>query len=225
LGIFAHHSIDRHPTDRDVRIITRGLAVAQPAKSVNLERLSDEALMELVAAGDSAALAQLYDRHARAVYGLALRMLAAAEPAEEVVQETFWRIWKRAATYQRNSSFLPWMFGITRNLCIDELRRRQVRPVSAGNDEEILSVLTDQQQNVEQSTLEAERRRLITSALADLPQDQREVIELAYFGGLSQREIADHLQSPLGTIKTRIRLGLQKLKQALLHYGIDANDH
>jgi RNA polymerase sigma-70 factor (ECF subfamily) len=117
------------------------------------------------------------------------------------------------------------MFGITRNLCIDELRRRQVRPVSAGNDEEILSVLTDQQQNVEQSTLEAERRRLITSALADLPQDQREVIELAYFGGLSQREIADHLQIPLGTIKTRIRLGLQKLKQALLHYGIDANDH
>jgi RNA polymerase sigma-70 factor (ECF subfamily) len=117
------------------------------------------------------------------------------------------------------------MFGIARNLCIDELRRRQARPVAASNNEDILTTLTDQQQNVEQSTIETERRRLITSALADLPTDQREVIELAYFGGLSQREIAEYLQSPLGTIKTRIRLGLQKLKQTLLHYGIDANDH
>ncbi|MEF3276032.1 MAG: sigma-70 family RNA polymerase sigma factor [Chloroflexus sp.] len=199
--------------------------MAQPHDAARLTRLSDEALMELVAAGDSAALAQLYDRHARVVYGLALRMLGAAEPAEEVVQETFWRIWKRAATFQTSSSFLPWMFGIARNLCIDELRRRQVRPLTASNGEEALTNVPDQQQDVEQSTLETERRRLITNALADLPPDQREVIELAYFGGLSQREIADQLQSPLGTIKTRIRLGLQKLKQALLHYGIDAPDH
>ncbi|MCX7858686.1 MAG: sigma-70 family RNA polymerase sigma factor [Chloroflexus sp.] len=199
--------------------------MAQPQDVARLARLSDEALMELVASGDSAALAQLYDRHARVVYGLALRMLGAAEPAEEVVQETFWRIWKRAATFQANSAFLPWMFGIARNLCIDELRRRQVRPIATGNHEDLLAALPDQQQNVEQSTIEIERRRLITNALADLPADQREVIELAYFSGLSQREIADHLQSPLGTIKTRIRLGLQKLKQALLHYGIDVHDH
>ncbi|MCS6886629.1 RNA polymerase sigma factor [Chloroflexus sp.] len=199
--------------------------MAQPHDAARLARLSDEALMELVASGDSAALAQLYDRHARVVYGLALRMLGAAEPAEEVVQETFWRIWKRAATFQANSAFLPWMFGIARNLCIDELRRRQVRPIATGNHEDLLAALPDQQQNVEQSTIEIERRRLITNALADLPADQREVIELAYFSGLSQREIADHLQSPLGTIKTRIRLGLQKLKQALLHYGIDVHDH
>ncbi|WP_322512747.1 RNA polymerase sigma factor [Chloroflexus sp.] len=199
--------------------------MAQPHDVARLARLSDEALMELVASGDSAALAQLYDRHARVVYGLALRMLGAAEPAEEVVQETFWRIWKRAATFQANSAFLPWMFGIARNLCIDELRRRQVRPIATGNHEDLLAALPDQQQNVEQSTIEIERRRLITNALADLPADQREVIELAYFSGLSQREIADHLQSPLGTIKTRIRLGLQKLKQALLHYGIDVHDH
>lgn len=199
--------------------------MAQPHDAARLARLSDEALMELVASGDSAALAQLYDRHARVVYGLALRMLGAAEPAEEVVQETFWRIWKRAVTFQANSAFLPWMFGIARNLCIDELRRRQVRPIATGNHEDLLAALPDQQQNVEQSTIEIERRRLITNALADLPADQREVIELAYFSGLSQREIADHLQSPLGTIKTRIRLGLQKLKQALLHYGIDVHDH
>ncbi|MFN3374465.1 MAG: RNA polymerase sigma factor [Chloroflexus sp.] len=199
--------------------------MVQPHDTARLARLSDEALMELVAAGDSAALAQLYDRHSRVVYGLALRMLGAAEPAEEVVQETFWRIWKRSATFQANSAFLPWMFGITRNLCIDELRRRQARPMAAGSDDDLLSSLPDQQQNVEQATIETERRRLITDALADLPADQREVIELAYFGGLSQREIADHLQSPLGTIKTRIRLGLQKLKQALLHYGIDPHDH
>lgn len=188
--------------------------------------LTDEALMALVAGGDSRALASLYDRYSRTVYGLSLRILASAEHAEDVVQEAFWRVWNRSATFQAsNGQFAPWLFGIARNLCIDELRRRQARPATArGGDEQVLLSIPDARPDVEDLTWEAERRRLIVGALADLPADQRQVIELAYFGGLSQREIADQLSSPLGTVKTRIRLALQKLKGVLQHQGISYED-
>lgn len=188
--------------------------------------LNDEALMAGVARGDSRALAQLYDRYSRLVYGLALKILANPEHAEDVVQETFWRVWSRSATFQAGaSSFPPWLFGITRNLCIDELRKRQSRPATIPTqpDDQVLHAIPDQQ-DIELVTWESERRRLIVGALGDLPPDQREVIELAYFGGLSQREIADRLSSPLGTIKTRVRLALQKLKDALQAQGIGLED-
>lgn len=188
--------------------------------------LSDEALMALVARGEDGALASLYDRYSRTVYGLSLRILGSAEQAEEIVQETFWRVWNRSATFQSgNGQFAPWLFGIARNLCIDELRRRRARPATGrGGDELLLLSIPDAQPQVEDLTWEAERRRLILGALADLPADQRQVVELAYFGGLSQREIADQLRSPLGTVKTRIRLALQKLKGVLQHQGIDYED-
>lgn len=179
-----------------------------------------------VARGDSRALAQLYDRYGRLVYGLALKILANAEHAEDVVQETFWRVWSRSATFQAgNGGFPPWLFGITRNLCIDELRKRRSRPATIPSqpDDQVLHAIPDQQ-DIELITWESERRRLIVGALGDLPSDQREVIELAYFGGLSQREIADRLNSPLGTIKTRVRLALQKLKDALQAQGIGLED-
>jgi len=184
--------------------------------------LSDEALMARVAGGENQALALLYDRYGRTVYGLALRILSSAEQAEEVVQETFWRVWSRAATFQSSSGqFTAWLFGIARNLCIDELRRRQARPAISADGAQALLSIPDSQPHVDDLTWEAERRRLILGALADLPADQRQVIELAYFGGLSQREIAERLNSPLGTIKTRIRLALQKLKGVLQHQGIE----
>jgi RNA polymerase sigma-70 factor (ECF subfamily) len=193
----------------------------------DLHHLSDEQLMELVATGDSHAISHLYDRYGRIVYGLSLKILANAEHAEDVVQETFWRVWSRSKTFQSvQGSFTPWLFGITRNLCIDELRRRRSRPNSAANgtDEQALLAVPDTQPDVDTLTWEAERRRLILSALNDLPADQRQVVELAYFGGLSQREIADQLSSPLGTVKTRIRLALQKLKGVLQHQGIGLED-
>lgn len=188
--------------------------------------LSDEALMARVARGDDRALAALYDRYSRTVYGLSLRILTSAEQAEDIVQETFWRVWNRSATFQSsNGQFAAWLFGIARNLCIDELRRRQARPATGkGGDELLLLSIPDAQPDVEDLTWEAERRRLIVAALADLPADQRQVVELAYFGGLSQREIADQLSSPLGTVKTRIRLALQKLKGVLQHQGIGYED-
>lgn len=187
--------------------------------------LSDEALIAQVASGDSHALEQLYGRYGRVVYGLALRILNSAEQAEDVAQETFWRVWRRAATFDAGSGqFSPWLFGIARNLCIDELRRRQTRPATTPVEEQVLLAVPDAQPAVEDLTWEAERRRLITIALSELPADQRQVIELAYFGGLSQREIAQQLDNPLGTVKTRIRLALQKLKGLLQHQGISLED-
>lgn len=185
---------------------------------------SDEMLMTQIVSGDSRALEQLYSRYSRVVYGLALRILGNPELAEDIVQEAFWRIWNRGATFQAGSGqFAPWIFGITRNLCIDELRRRQARPIpaSASSTPDLLLDIPDEQQDVAVLTWESERRRLISGALADLPTDQREAIELAYFAGLTQREIAERLNDPLGTVKTRIRLGLQKLRGLLQRQGID----
>lgn len=189
--------------------------------------LNDEQLMAHVAAGDSSALDQLYGRYARIAYGLALKILASSEPAEDVVQEAFWRVWSRAATFQAGSGqFSPWLFGIVRNLCIDELRRRNARPAQLANtaDDHALLTIPDPQPELDTLTWEAERRRLIVGALAELPPDQRQVIELAYFGGLSQREIADKLNNPLGTVKTRVRLALTKLRAMLQHQGIGQED-
>ncbi|MFV9503934.1 MAG: RNA polymerase sigma factor [Oscillochloridaceae bacterium umkhey_bin13] len=189
------------------------------------EPLSDEALVSLVARGHAEALEQLYARYSRVVYGLALRILRNTDLAEEMVQETFWRVWRRASTFQTsNGQFAPWLFGIARNLCIDELRRRQSRPQSASNEDEFWLSLPDPQPTIDEQTWEAERRRLISQALGELPADQRQVIELAYFGGLSQREIANQLDNPLGTVKTRVRLALQKLKGLLQHQGIGLED-
>lgn len=199
-----------------------------PDRTAGSEAGSDELLMAAVAAGDAQALEQLYTRYSRVAFGLALRILTSAEPAEDVVQEAFWRVWNRAATFQSGSGqFAPWLFGIVRNLCIDELRRRQSRPsrVAGSTDEQLLLALPDTQPSIDVVTWETERRRLITSALDELPPDQRQVIELAYFGGLSQREIADKLNNPLGTVKTRVRLALQKLKGTLQHHGIGHDDH
>lgn len=191
------------------------------------EHATDEALMARVASGDGAALELLYGRYARIAFGLALKILAHTDHAEEVVQEAFWRVWNRAATFQSSSGqFAPWLFGIVRNLCIDELRRRQARPAALRGeaDDQALLALPDPGPDADARIWEAERRRIITSALAELPPDQRQVIELGYFGGLSQREIADKLNSPLGTVKTRVRLALAKLKGVLHHQGLGHDD-
>lgn len=193
----------------------------------DLTTLDDEALMAQVATGDTSALEQLYDRYGRVVYGVALRMLSNAEQAEDVVQEAFWRVWRRSSTFQvGHGQFASWLFGITHNLCIDELRRRKSRPMPIYNDAgtQTLYEVPDAQQDIDVLTWQLEKRRLILDALRNLPPDQREAIELAYFGGLSQREIAEQLNDPLGTVKTRIRLGLQKLKQLLHNQGIGQDD-
>ena len=179
-------------------------------------RAEDERLVARVVEGDRGAFEILYDRYASTVFGLALKMLGDREVAEDAVQEIFWRVWRRLGSFDRSRAFAPWLFGIAHNYCIDELRRRKVRPQSVYEDDEnpILSEIADEA-DVGESALLAEQGRLVRSALEQLPEEQRQTLLLAYFGGLTQQEIAAKLGNPLGTVKTRMRLGLQKLRAVL----------
>jgi RNA polymerase sigma-70 factor (ECF subfamily) len=187
----------------------------------------DEAQLARVAAGDSRALEALYDRYSRVVYSAALRILGQPELAEEVVQETFWRVWRRSGTFQPGRGQVSsWVLGIAHNLAIDELRRQRARPSPVYDEEDrpVLRDIEDSSMDVAGAAIDAEQRRLISAALDQIPAEQREALELAYFGGLSQSEIAARLQNPLGTVKTRIRLGLQKLRDILMAQGFESPD-
>jgi RNA polymerase sigma-70 factor (ECF subfamily) len=200
-------------------------AAAQPTD--RQAALDDRALLARVADGDSRALDTLYDRYSRVVYGVALRILGQAELAEDVVQETFWRVWRRSQTFQSGrGQVASWIFGIAHNLSVDELRRQRSRPRPVYDTDEtpVLRDIEDDRMDVAAEAIENERGRLIGAALQQISADQREAIELAYFGGLSQSEIAERLQSPIGTIKTRIRLGLRKLRDVLLAQNIRVED-
>lgn len=179
-------------------------------------------LIRAVAEGDDAAMAVLYDRYAQAIYSLALRVVRQPGVAEEVVQETLVRVWRAAPTYEGGpAGFEAWLFRIARNLCIDQLRRQRVRPEidepmqPEAQDENPLDTLADTATDVAEAVWTRLRRVQIREALAALPSEQRRALELAYFEGLSHREIAERLGEPLGTIKTRLRLGLQKLALSL----------
>jgi RNA polymerase sigma-70 factor (ECF subfamily) len=180
---------------------------------------SDEQLVAEAAAGETGALSTLYDRHAPAVMGFAVRLLGEPALAEEAVQETFWRVWRNAAAYQRERApFTVWLFAIARRLCIDMLRRRRAALV----DDEVLEALPDPGADVTEQVSGALEHAQVRAALSSLPAEQRRVLELAYFRGLTHHEIAQTTSEPLGTIHTRARLGLQKLRAVLLKQGIES---
>ena len=179
----------------------------------------DEQFASRLVAGDRAALDRLYDRYTGVVYALVLRIVADRQVAEELLQEVFLRVWQRAGTYQEaRGRFTPWLLGIAHNLAIDELRRRRRQPREAPEREDAereVAALPDPGPEVAEEAWARVRRAQIDEALARLPREQRVAIELAYFGGYSQSEIAARLGEPLGTVKTRIRLGLLKLREVL----------
>jgi RNA polymerase sigma-70 factor (ECF subfamily) len=183
---------------------------------------SDEQLIEAVAAGDEAALGVLYDRYAKAVFSLAARITRDQSTAEEITQEVFLRLWRNAATYSAaRGRFASWLLSVTHHLAVDQLRRRQARPQAVASiDDLVVQGLPDTRADVEEETWLVERRELIQKAMAQLPPAQRQVIELAYFGGLTHVEIATRLGDPLGTVKTRMRLGVQKLRELLQMPGL-----
>jgi len=187
--------------------------------STTPEQLSDEILAARVARGDSAALEALYDRHASAVLGVLLKVIGERATAEDALQETFWRVWKSASTYESaRGSFTGWLFRIARNLAIDAFRRMNVRPqtLSSPDDVDALSDRTSAPDADVPAQAQADfRNRQVRSALASLPKVQRQVIELAYFYGMTRQEIAEATGEALGTIHTRARLGLQKLREEL----------
>ncbi|MEN9934969.1 MAG: hypothetical protein RLZZ387_1548 [Chloroflexota bacterium] len=187
----------------------------------------DIVLISAVSRGDSGALEVLYDRYSTAVYRMALRILKSRELAEDVVQEVFWRVWRRSGSFEsERGRVAQWIFGIAHNLCIDELRRMRARPMPVYEDVDhpVIQQLVDEQTDVPASAWASEQRRTIAEALNHLPSAQRQAIELAYFGGLSHQEIATKLDRPLGTIKTRVRLGLQKLSSLLSARGLQPED-
>ncbi len=177
--------------------------------------LTDEQLVALVARNESWALAELYDRYVRLVFSLALKVLNDRASAEEIAQEVFTKVWRGARDFDgKRGKFSSWLIGIAHHQCIDELRRRRVRPVAESTDETPLSELASDQDPAEVAEYAFERAR-VRRALAQIPIEQRIVIELAFFQGLTHQEIAERSGDPLGTVKTRVRLGMQKLKELL----------
>jgi RNA polymerase sigma-70 factor (ECF subfamily) len=177
-----------------------------------LRRLADEELMQLVVSGDADAFEVILERHADAAFSLAYRMCGRRSVAEDVAQESFLALWRSAARYDRaRGSVRTWTLGIVHNRAIDALRRSSVHDRRRASDEGI----EEQLEAPERTDIEAMSNAAsdeIRVALGELPNEQRHVIELAYFGGFTHTEIASMLDTPIGTVKGRMRLGLEKLR-------------
>jgi RNA polymerase sigma-70 factor (ECF subfamily) len=178
---------------------------------------SDVLLLKAIAARDEAALAQLYDRYRAILFGLLMRILNNREEAEDVLQEVFLQVWRKAADFDENRGRpFTWLVTLARSRGIDRLRtlasRERVAEAGAREvSEEISDAATD--------ALKSEQRGLVSDALAKLPDEQKRPIMLAYFDGLTQSEIATRLGAPLGTVKTRMRTGMIRLRELLAGQG------
>ncbi|MGB3305963.1 MAG: sigma-70 family RNA polymerase sigma factor [Thermomicrobiales bacterium] len=187
-------------------------------KANNLVDMDDPDLVDLMAVGNAQALETLYDRYSRIVFSFALRILGDPASAEELLQEVFFRAWQQASRFSANrGSFVTWLLSITHNMAIDEIRKRQRRPQRADSADPVLMLanVTDTGPSVEEYAVLSSWREQIAEAMREMPDSQREAIEMAYFQGLTQREISEQLGQPLGTIKTRMRLGMRKLREFL----------
>jgi RNA polymerase sigma-70 factor (ECF subfamily) len=184
--------------------------------SDHLRNLADEDLMQYVRKTDPRAFEVLYERHSGVAFSLAYRMVGTRVQAEDVVQEAFLSIWRSGARYERTrGSVRTWVLGIVHNRAIDSLRRATVHSKRRASDEGI----AERMEAAERTDVEAARREeagTVRSAMDTLPAEQCQVIELAYFGGFSHSEIAELLSMPIGTVKGRMRLGLEKMRGALV---------
>lgn len=173
------------------------------------------ALIERMAGGDEYALSSLYDRSSRLIFGLLLRILNDAALAEEVLLDVYMQVWRQAGRYDPvRGKTLAWIITIARSRAIDRLRstRQEERHKESLDGADYALALTA---SFEDPTIAPERQRIVRMALDSLPPEQREVIEMAYYLGLSHSEIAARLGQPLGTVKTRTRLGMMKLREQL----------
>jgi RNA polymerase sigma-70 factor, ECF subfamily len=189
--------------------------LGRPASPSNEERLADQAALNRMAQGDHSALAELYDRNARLVFSLALRILQNRADAEDVVQEVFAQVWTQAGRYDTTrGAVAAWMLTMTRSRAIDRLRSRNSRP-ETPSETRIVEDVPDTTARQDLELLSAEQVESLQRALNELPIAQRMALELAYYEGLTHAEIADRLSEPLGTVKTRIRQAVIKLRESL----------
>lgn len=181
-----------------------------------VERLADEELMPRVAERDPEAFEVFYDRHAGVAYSLAYRIVGSKPAAEEVVQEAFLSIWRSGARFDpAKGSVRSWTLGIVRNRGIDALRRDSGKaPKLTYDDDAILEARASDERTDEEAMRRTEAQE-VRGALRELPEEQSKVIQLAFFGGFSHSEIAEMIGEPLGTVKGRMRLGLEKIRVRL----------
>lgn len=189
------------------------------ASRPNLSQQSDEALLQLVAQRNLAAYELLYRRHAQVMFNLIARIVRDPATAEDLLQDVFWQIWENAHQYRGSGAALAWMMRVARNRSLDQLRRQSVRPPTVSADAAEVENVADGRTTEE--TVEMQMRRAqVQRALDSIPEDQRICLELAYFEGLSQREIAEQTNLAVGTIKSRIRIGLEKIERLLRGSGV-----
>jgi len=193
-------------------------SAAEPREGQGASRpdSDDAALVRRMSEGDERALGTLYDRWVPAVHSLVLHIVRDSAEAEDVVEEVFWQAWRQAARYEPSrGSVSTWLLTIARSRALDKLRslrrtRDETVPLAVATDAVASPVATPQG-----AAELSERRTLVAAALQELPREQREALELSYFAGLSQTEIAERTGQPLGTVKTRMRLAMQKLRGKL----------
>jgi RNA polymerase sigma-70 factor, ECF subfamily len=189
-----------------------------------MQKLADEDLMALVERKDAGAFEILYDRHGGAAYSLAHRIVGDPGVAEDVTQEAFLSIWRSGARFDpARGSVRSWALGVVRNRSIDTLRRQAGKAPKLDYDDDAALAAQPSGELTESEAIRRETARRVRGAMRDLPEEQSEVIGLAYFGGFTHSEIAQMLSTPLGTVKGRMRLGLEKIRLSLAE-GLGVSD-
>ena len=179
------------------------------------------ALVAQMAQGRQDALARLYDETSAVLNGVLLRILERPEDAEEVLLDVYMKAWKYAGRYtEQRGSVQTWLMTMARNAAIDRIRQRRAQPKTQGFELETTAEPESGDATPEQQTAEEERRQRVQRVLRELPPEQREAVELAFFGGFTHAELAERLREPLGTVKSRIRMGLLRLRGLIEEPGI-----
>lgn len=196
---------------------------AQSYSGVNGSNAEDVALMRRIVEADETALGALYDRWVRSLYSLVLHLLKDPDEAEDVVEETFWQAWRKADSYEPSKGAVStWLLTIGRRKALDRLRaKKRSREEFMSSDRAVFADLPSSDPDPATDVERSELRERVRAALNELPDEQREALELGYFSGMSQSEIAEATGEPLGTVKTRMRLAMQKLREPLsMHRGV-----
>jgi RNA polymerase sigma-70 factor (ECF subfamily) len=198
-------------------LLPRHRDASSPAR---LRELADEDLMALVRHGEARAFEVIYDRHCGVAFSLAYRMCGTRSAAEEIVQEAFLSLWRSGARYDRTrGSVRTWVLGIVHNRAIDSLRRSVKHDRRRAGDEGLEERL-EAPEHTEVDVARRDEAREIRAALDELPEEQSRVIELAFYGGYTHTEIAELIGAPVGTIKGRMRLGMEKMRRTLEGAGV-----